>query len=90
MHVWQFGGVASAHLDYDLAPYVKKSFYKHFADGMKYLAHLEVDWHMYENDNLSIDDETFKNIGNVYQYAMDMLEREGKQSAQGLVHNLND
>lgn len=85
----QFGGVASAHLDYDLAPYVKKSFYKHYADGMRYIAHLDVDWHMYENDNLSIDDDVFKGIGNVYQYAMDMLEREGRQSSQGLVHNLN-
>lgn len=25
----------------------------------------------------------------VYNYAMDMLEREGKQAAQGLYHNLN-
>ena len=35
--VWQFGGVGSIHLDYDLAPFVKMSFVKHFQDGLKYL-----------------------------------------------------
>lgn len=31
----QFGGVGSIHLDYDLAPFVKMSFSKHFKDGLK-------------------------------------------------------
>ena len=35
----QFGGVGSIHLDYDLAPFVKKSFFKHYADGLRYLKH---------------------------------------------------
>ena len=34
---WQFGGVGSAHIDYDLAPYVKKSFIKHFKKGLVWL-----------------------------------------------------
>jgi ribonucleoside-triphosphate reductase len=33
----QFGGVGSIHLDYDLAPYVRMSFLKHFMDGLKYV-----------------------------------------------------
>ena len=33
----QFGGVAATHLDYSLVPYVRKSFWKHFKDGLKYI-----------------------------------------------------
>ena len=32
----QFGGVSSTHLDWTMVPYVRKSFYKHYIDGMKY------------------------------------------------------
>lgn len=90
----QFGGVASCHIDNDLAPFVKKSFYKHYADGCKYIGNLDED-----NLNkilayatsklLSIDDDYFKEDEAIYAYAIDMLEREGKQAAQSLYHNLN-
>lgn len=33
----QFGGVAATHLDWTLVPYVRKSFYKHFKNGLKYV-----------------------------------------------------
>ena len=33
----QFGGVSATHLDWTMVPYVRKSFYKHFKDGVKYL-----------------------------------------------------
>ena len=33
----QFGGVAATHLDWTMVPYVRKSFIKHFKDGMKYI-----------------------------------------------------
>lgn len=33
----QFGGVSASHLDWSLVPYVRKSFKKHFRDGLKYL-----------------------------------------------------
>lgn len=90
----QYGGVASCHLDYDLAPFVKKSFYKHYADGCKYLGNLpddELDKVIAyaKNQQLSIEDDYFKQDSSIYQYAMDMLEREGRQSAQSLYHNLN-
>lgn len=90
----QYGGVASCHLDYDLTPFVKKSFYKHYADGCKYVGNLadeEIDNVVsYAKRNmLSVSDCYFKQDDGVYQYAMDMLEREGKQAAQSLYHNLN-
>lgn len=92
----QFGGVGSIHLDYDLAPFVTKSFFKHYADGLKYLHHNTdeeannfisncIDEGIGINDMELISDDR----QDVYSYAMDMLEREGKQAAQGLYHNLN-
>jgi len=34
----QFGGVSATHLDWTMVPYVRKSFYKHWKDGLIYLA----------------------------------------------------
>lgn len=90
----QFGGVASAHIDFDLAPYVKKSFYKHYIDGLKYVEGLG---DVLTNEcrmgaceaGASINDSAFDVFPKAKAYAMDMLEREGKQAAQGLYHNLN-
>lgn len=33
----QFGGVSATHIDWTMVPYVRKSFYKHFIDGLKYV-----------------------------------------------------
>ena len=32
----QFGGVSATHIDWTMVPYVRKSFYKHFLDGVFY------------------------------------------------------
>lgn len=32
----QFGGVSATHLDWTMVPYVRKSFFKHYKDGLKY------------------------------------------------------
>ena len=32
----QFGGVSASHIDWTMVPYVRKSFMKHFRDGLKY------------------------------------------------------
>ena len=92
----QFGGVSATHLDWTMVPYVRKSFYKHYVDGMIYLSYPPVDENHYlENfrkfleTNPSIEDDYFKAISNVYKYAMDMTEREAKQAVEGMYHNLN-
>lgn len=90
----QFGGVASCHIDYDLAPYVKKSFYKHYADGLKYLtgydaAHIRDLISYAKEHDLSVEDDFFASSEAVYVYAKEMMEREGQQAAQSLYHNLN-
>jgi ribonucleoside-triphosphate reductase len=83
----EFGGVSSTHLDWTMVPYVRKSFYKHYKDGLKYIA--EEDMPQYLNDSLSIDDEKYTNNQKVYKYALDKTEQEVKQGAEGLFHNLN-
>lgn len=92
----QFGGVSATHLDWTMVPYVRKSFYKHFIDGMCYLDYPPIDErHYLENfrkfiqTNPSIDDEYFKAIPNVYRYAIDMTTRETHQAVEGMYHNLN-
>ena len=92
----QFGGTSSGHSDSTLAPYVRISFFKHFRTGMKYLLHIEgkefEDWCNKNDINLdgssSIDDKNYKWLDGVYKYAMDMTEKECRQGAEGLFHNL--
>ena len=89
----QFGGVGDLHLDYDLAPFVKKSFYKHLHHYFTDVKNIPADVaHMtlavYEPviiDNVILAQE----LPEAYSYAMKQLEREGTQSAEALYHNLN-
>lgn len=92
----QFGGVSATHLDHTMVPYVRKSFFKHYVDGMKYLCGYKCpETHHVENftnncDNtMPIDDEFYKEIPEVYEYAMNMTTREVYQSVEGMYHNLN-
>lgn len=82
----QFGGVSASHLDWTMVPYVRLSFKKHFKDGMKYLSHIEL---ADIPDDTSIDNEMYLSAKEVYQYAMDMTEKELMQAVQGMYHNLN-
>ena len=87
----QFGGVGSIHTDIDLAPFVKMSFCKHLKDGFKYITRGDAYTdELIATKSVSIEHEGLKsNYPKVYEYAMDMLEKEGRQAAQGLYHNLN-
>ena len=92
----QFGGVSATHLDWTMVPYVRKSFYKHFLKGMKYLVNKDIgqkqiDKYMKKlNNELPIDDEVYKMpFSYVYNYAMEMTEQEIHQAVEGLYHNLN-
>ena len=90
----QFGGVGTVHLDYDLAPFVKRSFYKHWQDGIKYIGQVYIpdDVDVFQGaPDMSIEDypKDSANERHIYRYAMDMLNKEMKQSAEALYHNLN-
>ena len=84
----QFGGVSASHIDWTMVPYVRKSFYKHFKDGMFYLEGYEYE----QLDNvteISVTDERYSAHQKAYQYAIDMTERELTQAVEGMYHNLN-
>ena len=73
-----------------MVPYVRKSFRKHWNDGLKYLGF----WPGHENQtefedkpiNEYCDYDDYKEI---YEYALDMTEKEIHQAVEGLYHNLN-
>ena len=86
----QFGGVSASHIDWTMVPYVRKSFYKHFKDGVIYIEKEEV-W-MDENiiaDKFSIDDYIYHKHPEAYKYATDMTKREIYQAVEAMYHNLN-
>lgn len=85
----QFGGVSATHLDWSMVPYVKKSFRKHYLDGLVFIDQVEVDSKTLFNDFPSVEDETYKANKRVYDYAMAMTVRELKQAVEGMYHNLN-
>ena len=85
----QFGGVSASHLDWTMVPYVRKSFCKHYQDGLKYID--KIDANLFDNNSeRPIDDETYKNFSEAaYTYALDMTEKETRQAVEGMYHNLN-
>lgn len=85
----QFGGVGSIHLDYDLAPFVQMSFAKHFKDGLKWVSDASEEYINSLPKKISIENKEAQTFPKAYKYAIEMLESEGKQAAQGLFHNLN-
>ena len=96
----QFGGVSATHIDWTMVPYVRKSFYKHFCDGIKYCqgyVHAYTGRTNGENpldstkdkSEFSIENDWYKREPSVYTYAMDMTKREIYQAVEGLYHNLN-
>lgn len=84
----QFGGVSASHIDWTMVPYVRKSFRKHFNDGLKYIEMADLQYGK-EFDNTSIDDIEYRKFPKAYGYAMDMTEKELMQAVQGMYHNLN-
>ena len=86
----QFGGVSASHLDWTMVPYVRKSFYKHFRDGMTYVESINMPMSFPIDDNQRpIDDDAYLSYPRAYTYAMDMTEREIRQAVEGMYHNLN-
>lgn len=84
----QFGGVAATHLDWTMVPYVRKSFYKHYRDGLKYIDNVKQKQEKVSPTDYSIEDTNFYNHAASYKYAMDMTKHELEQAVQGMYHNL--
>lgn len=84
----QFGGVAATHLDWTMVPYVRKSFWKHYKDGAKYIEGVDLSNNITPID-MSIEDEWYKTEHpKAYEYAMDMTVKETYQAVEGMYHNL--
>ena len=86
----QFGGVSATHIDWTMVPYVRKSFYKHFCDGLKYVDRSNEYVGPRFCGDLSIDAYQYvKHNGKAYKYALEMTEREVYQAVEAMYHNLN-
>ena len=93
----QFGGVAATHLDWTMVPYVRKSFYKHYSDGLFYCAdeddivYFEDVWNQLDKkiEEVSINDSVYRDCPEAYRYAMDKTIQETHQAVEGMYHNLN-
>ena len=99
----QFGGVSATHLDWTMVPYVRKSFWKHFKDGLKWFEEDNENHYFLNVDiskmpiepyhNLTVDERILPLVQTAkttkaYKYAMDMTMRELQQAVEGLYHNL--
>lgn len=90
----QFGGVSATHLDWTMVPYIRKSFAKHYKDGLEYICEIsEID---YEIENMldnakdySIEDSKYIQYNDkAYKYALNMTIKECDQAVEGMYHNL--
>ncbi len=93
----QFGGVSASHIDWTMVPYVRRSFAKHYKDGLLWIEGVEPKEIDYEIENMitnakdySIDNPEWKAYNHkVYQYALEMTKKETHQAVEGMYHNLN-
>lgn len=86
----QFGGVSATHLDWSMVPYVRKSFRKHYIEGLKYIENI-FDKELFDHipDDAGIEDSEYMIYDKTYKYAMDMTVKETYQAVEGMYHNLN-
>lgn len=92
----QFGGVSATHLDWTMVPYVRKSFAKHYEDGLRFVESLseeeiEIETSLAEGcswGDTSINSDEYS-YDRAWMYAFEMTKRELKQAVEGMYHNLN-
>ena len=86
----QFGGVSATHLDWTMVPYVRKSFYKHYKDGRKYINN-DVLFSLSDEEinSMGIEDYQIYSSDGAYHYAYDQTIKEVHQAVEGMFHNLN-
>lgn len=100
----QFGGVSAGHLDWTMVPYVRKSFFKHYQDGIMYCecgvrvpkdinGNTPIDSELFFKEEAMWKDGTGKyktpKHKSAYDYAMAQTKREIHQAVEGMYHNLN-
>lgn len=83
----QFGGVSANKLDFDLAPYVAKSFAKYFRKGLDYFE--EGDANADLGDITMSRSDLRDQYPKAFNYALKETKSETFQAAESLIHNLN-
>lgn len=83
----QYGGVSANKLDFDLAPYVAKSFAKHFRKGLDYFE--EGDANADFGDITMSRSDLKDQYPKTFNYAFKETKSETFQAAESLIHNLN-
>ena len=83
----QYGGCGASKFDWDLAPYVTKSFSKHFRKGQAYFDEM---FAAVETSDIFIDNQNLPRVfPKAYAYALAETKLETKQASESLIHNLN-
>ena len=91
----QFGGVSASHIDWTMVPYVRKSFAKHYRDGLSFVEEVSETTIGEEMpcsasySEMSIGDRDFWYREKAYKYALSMTAREIYQAVEAMYHNLN-
>ena len=87
----QFGGVSASHIDWTMVPYVRKSFLKHYKDGLKWFHNCsDVEILNYPFlQKWDINSGVYRQNEKPYAYAIEMTEREVYQAVEAMYHNLN-
>lgn len=87
----QFGGVGASHLDTTLIPYYRLSYYKHYADGLKWLRGKKIQYATREEimKRIHVGYGTFYNDYEVSEFALEHTQNELHQAIESLLHNLN-
>ena len=90
----QFGGVSATHLDWTMVPYVRKSFYKHYTEELKY--HQPKKYKEFVDrfvkkiaDKISIENKQVYKDQSARDIAMALTKEELEQAVEGMYHNLN-
>lgn len=82
----QYGGVSANKIDWDLAPYVKRSFRKHYRKGQRLFGEIA----SIEDEQLHLDsDEAKEKCPRAFAFACEETVLETEQAAESLIHNLN-
>ena len=91
----QFGGVSASHIDWTMVPYVRKSFAKHYRDGLSFVEEISETTISEEMpcsaaySEIGIDDRDYWYRDKAYSYALSMTAREIYQAVEAMYHNLN-
>ena len=91
----QFGGVSASHIDWTMVPYVRKSFAKHYRDGLSFVEGVSETTISEEMpcsaaySEIGIDDRDCWYRDKAYKYALSMTAREIYQAVEAMYHNLN-